>query len=193
MSGMAGTPEAIAPDTKDWTWVLDRPCGGCGFDAAARAVADLPGLLHDTAMTWSEVLARPDAAERPAPAVWSPLEYGAHVRDVHVLFAQRLRLMLEEDTPTFANWDQDATAVEDDYGSQDPTAVAVELIEAAGTVAGIYATGRAGRLDVVVRGGDGRPASADSATGAAAARTPRNCSPTSSWSWPARCPFPRTG
>jgi hypothetical protein len=91
-------------------------------------------------MTWSEVLARPDAAERPAPAVWSPLEYGAHVRDVHVLFAQRLRLMLEEDTPTFANWDQDATAVEDDYGSQDPTAVAVELIEAAGTVAGIYAT-----------------------------------------------------
>jgi hypothetical protein len=140
MSGMAGTPEAIAPDTKDWTWVLDRPCGDCGFDAAARTVADLPGLLHDTAMTWSEVLARPDAAERPAPAVWSPLEYGAHVRDVHVLFAQRLRLMLEEDTPTFANWDQDATAVEDDYGSQDPTAVAVELIEAAGTVAGIYAT-----------------------------------------------------
>jgi hypothetical protein len=62
------------------------------------------------------------------------------VRDVHLLFAQRLRLMLDEDTPTFANWDQDATAVADDYGSQDPTTVAVELIEAAGTVAGIYAT-----------------------------------------------------
>lgn len=137
---MAGTPDAITPDTKDWTWVLARPCGDCGFDAAAHEVADLPGLLHDTAMTWSEVLARPDAAERPAPTVWSPLEYGAHVRDVHVLFAQRLQLMLEEDTPTFANWDQDATAVAEDYRSQDPTTVAVQLIEAAGTVAGTYAT-----------------------------------------------------
>jgi hypothetical protein len=134
------TSDAITPDTKDWTWVLRRPCEDCGFDPAAQGYRDLPGLVHDTAMTWSEVLARPDAAERPAPTVWSPLEYGAHVRDVHVLFAQRLRLMLEEDTPTFANWDQDATAVADDYGSQDPTTVAVELIEAAGTVAGIYAT-----------------------------------------------------
>jgi hypothetical protein len=71
--------------------------------------------------------------------VWSPLEYACHVRDVHVLFAERLRLMLDEDEPTFANWDQDATAVESDYGSQDPTTVAVELIEAAGTIAGVYA------------------------------------------------------
>jgi hypothetical protein len=140
MAGMAGTRDPIVPDTKDWTWVLDRPCEECGFDATAHQVADLPRLLHDTAMTWSQVLARRDAAERPAPAVWSPLEYGAHVRDVHVLFAQRVRLMLDEDTPTFASWDQDATAVEDDYAGQDPATVAVELIEAADTVAGTYST-----------------------------------------------------
>jgi hypothetical protein len=140
MSGMAGTPDPIMPDTKDWTWVLDRPCEECGFESAAQGLSDLPRLLHDTAMTWSQVLARRDAAERPAPSVWSPLEYGAHVRDVHVLFAQRVQLMLDEDDPTFANWDQDATAVEDDYAGQDPVTVAVELIEAAGTVAGIYAT-----------------------------------------------------
>lgn len=24
---------AIEPDTKDWTWVLDRPCPECGFEA----------------------------------------------------------------------------------------------------------------------------------------------------------------
>lgn len=130
---------SITPDTKDWTWVLERPCPECGFDPSAQGLADLPGLLRDTAMTWSEVLARGDAGERPAPAVWSALEYGCHVRDVHVLFAQRARLMLDEDQPTFANWDQDATAVESDYGSQDADEVAVALIEAAGTVAGIYA------------------------------------------------------
>jgi len=130
----------ITPDTKDWTWVLERSCGECGFDPAAQGLADLPRLVHDTAMTWSQVLARRDVGERPASDVWSPLEYGCHVRDVHVLFAQRLRLMLDEDGPTFANWDQDATAVESDYAGQDAATVAVELIEAAGTVAGIYAT-----------------------------------------------------
>jgi hypothetical protein len=25
----------IAPDTKDWTWVLERACPECGFDARA--------------------------------------------------------------------------------------------------------------------------------------------------------------
>jgi hypothetical protein len=137
---MSAAPDGIVPDTKDWTWVLERPCPECGFDPAAQGLADLPRLVHDTATTWSQALARPDAGVRPAPATWSPLEYGCHVRDVHVLFAQRLRLMLDEDEPTFANWDQDATAVERDYGSQDPTVVAAELVEAAGTVAGIYAT-----------------------------------------------------
>jgi hypothetical protein len=136
---MSSAPE-ITPDTKDWTWVLERPCPECGFDPAAQGLADLPGLIHDTAMTWSQVLARTDVAARPTPAVWSALEYGCHVRDVHELFAQRVRLMLDEDGPTFANWDQDATALEKDYPSQDATAVAVALIEAAGTVAGIYAT-----------------------------------------------------
>lgn len=131
---------SITPDTKDWTWVLERPCPECGFDPAAQGLAELPGLIRDTATTWAEVLARGDVRDRPSPGTWSALEYAAHVRDVHALFAQRVRLMLDEDEPTFANWDQDATAVESDYGSQDPAAVAAGLVEAAGTVAGIYAT-----------------------------------------------------
>ena len=63
---------------------------------SSMVVAVSPTSLANTAMTWSEVLARGDAGERPAPDVWSPLEYGCHVRDVHVLFAQRLRAMLDE-------------------------------------------------------------------------------------------------
>ncbi len=137
---MSTTPDAVTPDTKDWTWVLERPCRDCGFDPAAQGLTDLPRLLRDTAMTWSEVLARPDVSERPAAGVWSALEYAAHVRDVHVLFAERVRLMLDQDEPTFEHWDQDATAVASDYASQDPAAVAVGLTEAADTVAGVYAT-----------------------------------------------------
>jgi hypothetical protein len=131
---------SITPDTKDWTWVLGRPCPECGFDAAAHDVSDLPDLLEATASSWSQALARGDAAVRPRPGVWSALEYGCHVRDVHVLFAGRVRLMLTEDVPTFANWDQDAAAVERDYGNQDPVEVAAELVGAARTVAMLYAS-----------------------------------------------------
>ena len=140
MAGMSAAPDAIVSDTKDWTWVLERPCPECGFDPAAQSTDALPTRIHDTAMAWSDVLARTDVGVRPEPAVWSPLEYACHVRDVHVVFAERVRLMLEVDEPAFANWDQDATAVESDYGSQDPAEVAVRLIEAAGTVASLYAT-----------------------------------------------------
>ncbi|WP_457207634.1 DinB family protein [Nocardioides sp. P5_C9_2] len=133
-------PDPIAPDTKDWTWVLERPCPECGFDPAAHSLASLPGLLHDSAMTWSSVLGRADAARRPAPDVWSALEYACHVRDVHRLFAERVVLMLEQDAPRFANWDQDETAIASGYARQDPATVDAELVEAAGHAAGVYAS-----------------------------------------------------
>ena len=76
------------------------------------------------------MLAARDAAARPGP-VWSPLEYACHVRDVHRVFGERVRLMLAEDDPLFANWDQDETALAERYGEQDPAAVADELVEAA--------------------------------------------------------------
>jgi hypothetical protein len=85
------------------------------------------------------VLARPDVATRPDPTTWSPLEYACHVRDVCDLFADRVRLMLDEDGAAFANWDQDATAVESDYASQDPRVVADELVVAADRLAQAYA------------------------------------------------------
>ena len=99
---MSAAPDAIVPDTKDWTWVLERPCPECGFDPATQSLEALPTRIHDTAMAWSDVLARPDVGVRPAPSVWSPLEYACHVRDVHAVFAERVRLMLEVDEPAFA-------------------------------------------------------------------------------------------
>ena len=84
------------------------------------AAADIAPLVTAFTDPWPAVLARPDAALRPAPSTWSPLEYACHVRDVCRLFEQRLQLMLDHDAPTFANWDQDETAVADRYGEQDP-------------------------------------------------------------------------
>ena len=134
---MARVP--IEPDTKDWTWVLRERCPDCGFEATSVAPRDLPRLIRDTVPGWEAALASRDARVRPADDVWSPLEYACHVRDVHLLFDQRLRLMLTEDDPLFANWDQDETAVADDYASQDPAAVLPALVAAAEAVAATYA------------------------------------------------------
>jgi len=129
------TDDAVEPDTKDWTWVLDRPCPECGFVAGDTDPADVGDAVRAMTPRWRSALARPDAAVRPAPGVWSALEYGAHVRDVHRIFLVRLRSMLDGDDPLFENWDQDAAAIADRYGEQDPAVVADELAEAAGAFA----------------------------------------------------------
>jgi hypothetical protein len=131
--------DQIVPDDKDWTWVLERPCPECGLAAGAVDVTGVPDLLRTYAERWSVVLSRPDVARRPAPSVWSPLEYACHVRDVCGVMRGRGELMLAEDFPTFANWDQDATAIAERYGEQDPVIVAGELRQAADAAARTFA------------------------------------------------------
>jgi DinB superfamily len=122
----------IVPDEKDWTWVLDRVCPACGFDVRDMPPTEVAGHLRANAGRWRALLEHPAAAVRPTDDRWSALEYACHVRDVYRLYNLRLHLMLDEDDPRFPNWDQDASAVEDRYGEQDPVAVAAE-IEAAGS------------------------------------------------------------
>lgn len=135
---------AIEGDTKDWTWVLRRRCEQCGVESAREDPASVPALVRDAVGRWQEVLRRPDVRERPDDATWSPLEYAAHVRDVCAVFAGRLRLMLDEDEPTFADWDQDAAAVAGGYAEQDPAAVSAELTTAGHAIADAFAAVPAG-------------------------------------------------
>lgn len=129
---------AITPDTKDWTWVLERPCPECAFAAPAVLPAAVVPTLEEAATVWSGVLAREDVRSRPAPDVWSALEYGCHVRDVCRVMTVRAELMLGEDAPTFPNWDQDATAVTERYAEQDPGVVREELAAAAAAAAAVF-------------------------------------------------------
>ena len=126
----------IVPDTKDWTWVLERSCPECGFDAATVARDQVPALIRENAAAWKRVLSSATRVrERPSDDRWSALEYACHVRDVFLLYDYRLGLMLTEDDPAYPNWDQDATAVEERYGEQDPSIVARELCDAAEALA----------------------------------------------------------
>jgi hypothetical protein len=126
----------IVPDDKDWTWVLERACPECGFDASGVPAERVPGLIRTNARRWADLAERPDRwRERPTDDRWSAVEYACHVRDVYRLFDGRLRRMLDEDDPTFADWDQDVAAVEHRYGEAEPRTVVDDLTAAATVLA----------------------------------------------------------
>jgi hypothetical protein len=133
--------EQPTPDVADWTWVLDRQCPECEYVATDFERTELGGKIRANAAVWQQLLGRgeivhlrPPVPEGASP-VWSALEYGAHVRDVHGLYRERFELMLAEDDPLFANWDQDATAIGSEYHRAEPGAVAYALAVNAGTLA----------------------------------------------------------
>ena len=120
--------DGIEPDTKDWTWVLQRACPECGQDVSSVPGPEVPARLRQAAEQWHELLnSGRDVRTRPGPGTWSPLEYACHARDVFVVFDRRFAQLLEQDRPRFANWDQDASAVQGRYAEQDPAVVADEV------------------------------------------------------------------
>ncbi|MFJ9951085.1 DinB family protein [Kitasatospora sp. NPDC091207] len=152
-----GVPDAVVPDTKDWTWVLERVCPDCGLDSAAVAPGSVPGLIRANADAWVTVLAGDEDAlrRRPRPDVWSDLEYACHVRDVFRLFHVRLNLMLDQEGPDFPNWDQDETAVAERYREQRPGAVAADLAEAGRVLADAFERVGGGQWQRTGNRGDG--------------------------------------
>jgi len=122
----------IEPDDKDWTWVLQRRCEQCGLEAGRVPREQLAERFFLAFEEWVQILDENPAVEiRTDSHRWSALEYGAHVRDVLVLTGERLDLLLTQENPVFANWDQDEAAREGRYAEQDPERVAEDL-EAAG-------------------------------------------------------------
>ncbi|MGB8857866.1 MAG: DinB family protein [Ilumatobacteraceae bacterium] len=130
----------IVPDDKNWTWVLERPCPECGFDGRAFDPANARSAIEANSARWRQLLQHPQAAVRPDDSTWSAVEYACHVRDVFRLYLSRLEMMLRETGPTFPNWDQDETAIKQQYHRQNPVDVAGELHAAAGMLAARYAT-----------------------------------------------------
>lgn len=133
---MMQQPPAVPAETVDWTFVIDMGCKQCGF--SGQDVESTGDRLRATIPRWRESLSREDASQRPEPTVWSPVEYACHVRDTCRIFGERLELMLREDDPTFANWDQDAAAVNEDYFHQAPAEVAGQLAAAAEATAAAF-------------------------------------------------------
>lgn len=134
-------PGPSTPDASDWTWVLSRRCPDCGFNALDVRADGIPEILLDASSRYAAALTRADVRTRPAPGVWSPLEYACHVRDVCDVMRGRLEQILAGGGGLvhFDNWDQDATAVEKAYWRSDPAQVVREVTHAFEAAAAAYA------------------------------------------------------
>lgn len=75
---------------------------------------------------------------RPAPDVWSPLEYACHVRDVLRIQLGRVARGLVEETPSFGPMERDARPARYRYDAQLPDVVAREILDAAEALALVY-------------------------------------------------------
>ena len=126
-------------DDHDWvTVVAGERCGQCGLMASTLGTEELGGLFAGEGKAWARLLTGTDSAvlrRRRTPEVWSALEYGAHARDVLVVFTDRIGLTLSRDEPTFGWWDHEAAVVDERYNEQDPAAVAA-AVEAAAVAMG---------------------------------------------------------
>jgi hypothetical protein len=108
-------------------------CAECGFEydesaavAAARAVLagafELAAILDD---------GQGDLRSRREPGLWSPLEYGCHVRDMLLVQRERLLAARRLDRPVCEPMGRDERAELDGYAGQRPADVARQLGDAA--------------------------------------------------------------
>jgi len=117
-------------------------CEECGFDFDAVVAESAPAAIRDFGRRYRAPFTRLLKGEdesvlraRPAPDVWSAVEYGAHVRDVFALFDRRVAQIVAEDDPVLEVIDHDALVNDSDYRSLDPVAVVDELSAAAEALA----------------------------------------------------------
>lgn len=101
-------------------------CGACGFDGGSYSNALLLTGLRDLGPRWKVLLASSgvELRVRPAPDVWSAIEYAAHSRDITALHAFGVEQALTRDEPSFpAIGDDLVESVVSTYEGSDPTKV----------------------------------------------------------------------
>jgi hypothetical protein len=114
-----------------WQWAraqTDR-CPQCGHHPAAMEHDALGPALIEQAALWRTFLVDADDAflrSNPAPGVFSPIQYAAHVRDIQRVYGDRILLMLREDDPVFAQFNPDENAW-NGYNELDRLALADDL------------------------------------------------------------------
>ena len=112
---------------------MTTPCVDCGFvydeTNAPAAAARIRALATDVV---AALIAHGRAASRrPAPNVWSPLEYACHVRDVLLVQRERVLAVRRGFIGDAQPMGRDERVDHDGYDEQRPDDVAVQIEHAA--------------------------------------------------------------
>jgi S-DNA-T family DNA segregation ATPase FtsK/SpoIIIE len=102
----------------------------CGFRYDEVGAGSIPErLLHAVRKLREEVAGESDAVVRcrPAPAVWSPLEYCCHLRDVLITQRERVVRVLVEERPTMLPMHREERAMLTRYAEEEPSRVLAQL------------------------------------------------------------------
>ena len=113
-------------------WVMDR-CADCGFvydlgqsGTVERDIKERVDLVV-ALLRAGEV----DLRSRRRPGMWSPLEYGCHLRDMLLVQRERVLAARRVDRPDCPPSGRDERVIHDGYAEQDPEDVARQLGDAA--------------------------------------------------------------
>jgi DinB superfamily len=139
-AALVSAPEPTLEDLRrargeGWQWprIAREACPQCGLNAAALPRASLGLELLDSVAAWHEFLGSADDTflrTNPEPGVFSPLQYGAHVRDIVRVYGDRIVLARDEDNPTFPQFNP-SSAVFEGYNALDVEDLARDLSEQA--------------------------------------------------------------
>jgi DinB superfamily len=117
-------------------------CDECGYDWEVEPEQLVEQLRvfperYRTPLTRFLVGEDPDTVvrTRPAPRVWSALEYAAHTREALDFYAGRVERALAEDRPQLTPFDLDAACADRRYNAQDVARVVEELRRSADRLA----------------------------------------------------------
>jgi hypothetical protein len=120
-------------------------CEECGFDARTMTEGDLVAACGSFGRRFRAPLTRflpgEDGAAvvraRPAPEVWSALEYAAHTRDVLAFYRGRIDRVLAEERPVLEAVGFGHRPEEELYHELEPATVAEELAGEADALAAV--------------------------------------------------------
>jgi hypothetical protein len=111
---------------------VDDLCAECGFrydlDNAPAAAADIRRLAGEVA---AELRTPADLATRRRPELWSPLEYGCHLRDVLLVQRERVLTARRDNGFVCTTMGRDIRVEHEGYADQLPVDVARQLTDAA--------------------------------------------------------------
>lgn len=109
---------------------MPEQCEQCGFDGGRYDDGALTSAIRDLGPQWRSAVdgAGDERGMRPAPEVWSALEYAAHTRDVLALHAFGVEQAITTDEPVFPAVEPGLVdEAAKSYAGEDPKAVVAAL------------------------------------------------------------------